>query len=91
MVQKKIQEEFAKASYESDKVYMLPFFFVTPTAEGVSNRVANLPDAEFNIVKNNNYLVNYGWYSSTHMNAYGHMNWGYCLYSWLKYTIALGL
>ena len=91
VVQKNIQEEFAKASYESDKVYMLPFFFVTPTAEGVSNRVANLPDAEFNIVKNNNYLVNYGWYSSTHMNAYGHMNWGYCLYSWLKYTIALGL
>ena len=88
-VQKNLQEEFAKDSYEEDKVYILPFFFVTPTAEGVSNRVANLPDAGYNIVKNNDYLVNYGWYASTHMNAYGHMNWGYCLYSWLKYTLAL--
>lgn len=87
-VMKDIQGEFATSDYESKNVYVLPFFYVTPTAEGVSKRNANLPDAEYNIMQDNNYFEHYGWHASTHMNAYGHMNWGYCLYSWIKYTIA---
>lgn len=88
-IMKNLQSEFGQSSYESQKVYMLPFFFVTPTAEGVSNRIADMPDAEFNHLTHSDFYEHYGWHASTHMNAYGHMNWGYCLYSWLKYTLAL--
>ena len=66
---------------------MLPFFFVAPTAESVALRTVPLPDAEY-ASTNNKFYDHYGWHASTHVNGIGQINWGYSLYSWLKYTIA---
>lgn len=85
-MQTQLQTEFDKESYEQQGIYMLPFFFVTPTAEGVSFRVAPTAESEVGQSEQFNRHEHYGWCASTHMNGYGHASWGYCLYSWLKYT-----
>lgn len=73
-------------SRENVNEYMLPFFFVAPTAESVSNRLIGYPENEVGIT--DVFHENYGYAASTHVNGIGHANWAYCLYSWLKYTIA---
>lgn len=74
-------------SRESENIYVIPTYYVAPTAEAVSNRECDLPDAEYNTINNNKFRSNFGWHASTHVNGLGHSNWGYALYSWLKYTI----
>ena len=86
-----LQSRFCNEEDEANGIYLIPFFFVSPTAEGVSSRYAPLPDAEMNLTENNRYYSSFGWVSSIHTNGYGHMNWGYSLYSWLKYSIAKSL
>lgn len=78
-------------SSEQENIYVLPFFFVQPTVESFSMRPVNLPDYQFTLTSDNLYNDAYGWHPSTHINAIGHTNWGYQLYSWLKYTIAKDL
>lgn len=78
-------------SSEQENIYVLPFFFVQPTVESFSMRPVNLPDYQFTLTSDNLYNDAYGWHPSTHINAIGHTNWGYQLYSWLKYTIAKNL
>lgn len=90
-VQRIITKAYANTESENNNIYVLPFLFVTPPAESVSNREINLPDGEYNILKSNKFVDAYGWMPNVHTNAYGHMNWGYCLYSWIKYTIAKSL
>ena len=83
-----LQEEFCTAAYENQNIYFLPFYFVQPTAESCSMRKVNLPCSEIRLTHDNIFNANYGWHASTHVNGIGHINWGYQLYSWLKYTIA---
>ena len=82
-----LQEEFCTAAYENQNIYFLPFYFVQPTAESCSMRKVNLPCSEIRLTHDNIFNANYGWHASTHVNGIGHINWGYQLYSWLKYTI----
>ena len=87
-LQKMLQEYYGNEEQEENNIFILPFFFVAPTAESVALRTVNLPDAEFALTSNNRFYDHYGWHASTHVNGIGHTNWGYSLYSWLKYTIA---
>ena len=86
-LQKMLQEYYGTKEQEDNNIFMLPFFFVAPTAESVALRTVPLPDAEY-ASTNNKFYDHYGWHASTHVNGIGHINWGYSLYSWLKYTIA---
>lgn len=83
-----LQKEFCNDTYENQDIYFVPFYFVQPTAESCSMRKVDLPDAEIKLTHNNIFNASYGWHASTHVNGIGHINWGYQLYSWLKYTIA---
>ena len=86
-LQKMLQEYYGTKEQEDNNIFMLPFFFVAPTAESVALRTVPLPDAEY-ASTNNKFYDHYGWHASTHVNGIGQINWGYSLYSWLKYTIA---
>ncbi|MGX7627636.1 hypothetical protein ACWOMK_02215 [Bacillus thuringiensis] len=83
-----LQKEFANKQSEDNKIFFLPFYFVQPTAQSVAMRRVDLPDAGIQLTARNLYNDSYGWHASTHVNGIGHINWGYQLYSWLKYTIA---
>lgn len=86
-LQKMLQEYYGTQDNEDSRnVYMLPFFFVAPTAESVALRSVPLPDADFSLTRDNTFYNNYGWHASTHVNGIGQTNWGYSLYSWIKYT-----
>lgn len=85
---KMLQEEFCNDTYENQNIYFVPFYFVQPTAESCSMRKVNLPDADIQLTHDNLFNASYGWHASTHVNGIGHINWGYQLYSWIKYTIA---
>jgi hypothetical protein len=61
---------------------LLPFFWVQPTARAVGFRSTSLPEGS-------PYYAPYGWLPSIHPNGYAHANWGYQLYSWIKYTLTL--
>lgn len=86
-----LQNEYANSTSENNKVFFLPFYFVQPTAESFAMRRVDLPDQSIQLVNSHLYNEPYGWYPSTHINGIGHTNWGYQLYSWLKYTIAKAL
>lgn len=89
---KNIIDEFDNETYENNNVYVLPFYFVQPTAESCAMRVANGPSYYFDLMKDSDhYITKYGWCPTTHINGIGHANWAYQLYSWLKYTIAKDL
>lgn len=90
-LQKMLQEYYGTEEQEQNNIFMLPFFFVAPTAESVALRTVPLPDAEYSITGNNKFYDHYGWHASTHVNGIGQTNWGYSLYSWLKYTMAKNL
>lgn len=90
-LQKMLQEYYGTEEQEENNIYMLPFFFVAPTAESVALRTVPLPDAEYALTSDNKFYDHYGWHASTHVNGIGQTNWGYSLYSWLKYTIAKNL
>lgn len=86
---KNIIDEFDNEVYENDKVYVLPFYFVQPTAESCSMRVIDSLVCEFEIFKESErYISKYGWCPTTHINGAGHATWAYQLYSWLRYTFA---
>lgn len=87
-LQKMLQEYYGAEEQEENNIFMLPFFFVAPTAESVALRTVPLPDAEYTLTNDNKFYDHYGWHASTHVNGIGHINWGYSLYSWIKYTIA---
>lgn len=89
-VQRNVNAEYANAESENNNVYVVPFFFVTPPAESICNRLLPLPDSSVNTNSKLIYDI-YGWGPQVHTNAYGHMHWGYQLYSWIKYTIAKAL
>ena len=90
-LQKMLQEYYGTEEQEQNNIFMLPFFFVAPTAESVALRTVPLPDAEYSITGNNKFYDHYGWHASPHVNGIGQTNWGYSLYSWLKYTMAKNL
>lgn len=81
---KMFQDNFS----ESDNIYILPFFHTTPTAEGVASRKSNLIDGEYSSVLDSKHIEHFGWGANVHTNGLGHINWGYQLYSWIKWTIA---
>lgn len=81
---KMFQDNFS----ESDNIYILPFFHTTPTAEGVASRKSNLIDGEYSSVLDSKHIEHFGWGANIHTNGLGHINWGYQLYSWIKWTIA---
>lgn len=85
---KLVQINYANATNESNKIFYIPFFYVAPSAESGSMRRVNFPDSEIELMNDNLYNELFGWYGNTHVNGIGHVNWGYQLYSWLKYTIA---
>lgn len=87
-LQKMLQEYYGTEEQENNKIYIVPFYYVAPTAECVSSRFVPMPDNEYSSVMDNEFYDNYGWHASSHVNGIGHINWAYCLYSWLKYTIA---
>lgn len=74
----------------ADKTFLLPFWWVMPTAESACIR--EIPFAEhtknyfYNEGKNYN---KYGWYPTTHLNPNAHWSFAYQLYSWIKYTLTL--
>jgi len=86
-----LQKVYGNVASEANNIYMVPFYFVQPTAESCSMRRVNLPDAVVDLTKGNLFNTTYGWHASTHINGIGHINWGYQLYSWLKHTIAKSL
>lgn len=67
---------------EDEGVYVVPFMFVSPTHNAAWYRKVTAPYEESKI------LEPYGWGWSVHLNGVAHTHMGYCLYSWLKYTIA---
>ncbi|MDF2544574.1 MAG: hypothetical protein K0S47_4292 [Herbinix sp.] len=85
---KMLQAEYGNENSENNNVYFLPFYFVQPTAESCSMRRVDLPDASIQLTAHHTFNDSYGWHASTHVNGIGHINWGYQLYAWLKYTIA---
>jgi hypothetical protein len=86
-----LQAEYGNADSEANNVYFLPFYFVQPTAESCSMRRVDLPDAMIQLTSKHIFSDSYGWHASTHVNGIGHINWGYQLYAWLKYTIVKSL
>lgn len=87
-LQKMFNQVWGSDEAEQNDIYLLPFFFVQPSAESFSMRETDLPDAIFRLTEDHLYNDAYGWHPSTHINGIGHTNWAYQLYAWLKYTIA---
>lgn len=83
---KMLLEEYSNK--ENENIYIVPFFFVNPGAESSAMRTMYSMDSNFEIMKDNITIEQYGWVPNVHINAIGHSNWAYQLYSWLKYTIA---
>ncbi|WP_088459430.1 hypothetical protein [Acinetobacter soli] len=81
---KMFQENFT----ESNNVFIVPFFHSTPTAEAVASRKSNIIDGEYSSVLDSKRIEHFGWGANIHTNGLGHINWGYQLYSWIKWTIA---
>ncbi|WP_151867608.1 hypothetical protein [Acinetobacter soli] len=84
----KTLQDYYGTSYESQNIYLVPFYHVSPTAESVSFRKVDNLESEYSTVIDTKYKQHYGWNASTHTNALGHIAWGYQLYSWIKWTIA---
>ena len=83
---KTLIDTFDNEEYESNDIYVLPFYFVQPTAESCCMREVPSLVPGFDT-----YVTKYGWCPTTHINNIGHASWAYQLYSWLKYTIAKSL
>ena len=81
-----ILEAFGDGAAERDNIFILPFYFVQPTAESGEMRSVPEPDAEFAFMGSRaNLYTRYGWCPTTHVNAAAHTNFAYQLYAWLKY------
>ena len=90
-LQSMLQAYWGDTTREAANEYILPFYYVAPTAESVALRDVHLPDSDIKLMGANKFYDNYGWHASTHVNGIGQTNWGYALYSWIKYTIAKSL
>ena len=73
---------YATIDEVTSKNYLLPQYFVTPTAEAI-NSVEQIDGAR------NIYHTPHGVSNSPHPNQNAHANWGYQLYSLIKYTMTL--
>ena len=87
-LQSTLQSYYDNSTQESQNIYMVPFYYVAPSAESVALRKTDIIDADFSVLTDNSHFNHFGWHASTHVNGVGHINWGYQLYSWIKYTIA---
>ena len=88
-VKKWIQENQSETEDER-KCWLLPAFWCFPCGESVSYRPANLPDYEVESQKVSAKIqYGSGWCQQTHVNAIAHYNYGYQLYSWIKYTLTI--
>lgn len=87
---KKWLEENPSETEDERKCWLLPAFWCFPCGESVSYRPANLPDYEVDSQKEiSRFQYGSAWGQQTHVNAIGHYNYGYQLYSWIKYTLTL--
>ncbi|NNH78324.1 SGNH/GDSL hydrolase family protein, partial [Acinetobacter sp. ANC 5380] len=84
---KMLQENYPETE-EENNVYVIPFFHTAPTAESIAGRKSNLPDADYSSALGSQHFEHFGWGANIHTNGLGHINWGYQLYSWIKWTIA---
>lgn len=88
-IQQIYDENFETDNYKLQKVYVLPFFFVSSPVF-FSVRESNLPEYEYN-GEDSRHLQPWGWYSATHADIRAHCNYAYQLYAWVKYTLTLEL
>ena len=87
-----ILDAFGNDAAERGRIFILPFYFVQPTAESGEMRRVPEPDEEFALMRSRADLyTRYGWCPTTHVNAAAHANFAYQLYAWLKYLEINGL
>lgn len=85
-----LEDVLATDTENADKVYLLPFWWVMPTAESACIREIPLAEHTKNYFANQGKNYNkYGWYPTTHLNPNAHWSFAYQLYSWIKYTLTL--
>ena len=72
-----------------DKIYYIPNFFISPTAESAPVRVSQ--EAEFLSTESDKDRFFIQSYSAPylHPNNHAHAVWGYENYAWIKYTLSL--
>jgi len=70
---------------ESEKIYVLPFFYCTPSVESATYRKLNTPMDDL-LLRNYNKIM-YGWGGVYHINPLAHGYCAYQLYSWIKWTM----
>ena len=86
-VQNFLQGYYDNATQESNGVFLIPFFYSLPPYSYAYRTGSNVSQ-KFNQASENKVMIPYGWGYHVHINGIGHSEWGYQLYSWLKYTIA---
>ncbi|SFD47383.1 hypothetical protein [Spirosoma endophyticum] len=90
MMKNYVDTVLAADTEDADRVHLLPFYWVQPTAWSVAYRSASLPDAMTTERRFDSRIeVDYGWVPFVHPNGIAHWNFAYQLYSWLKYTHTL--
>lgn len=78
----------AKAKEDTaNKIFYAPNYFIQPTAWSVASRGVNPPE----FIANEKFIfrAKMGSGNNFHPNTYAHANWGYQLYSLIKYTLTL--
>lgn len=84
----KVYEHFDTDEYKQQKVYVLPFYFVSNPLF-FSVRESNLPEYDYNGGETSKHLHPWGWLPTVHADVRAHSNYAYQLYAWIKYTFSL--
>lgn len=71
---------------ENEKVYVLPFFYCTPSVESASYRKLSAPLDD--LLGRQPSKLMYGWGGIYHINPLAHSYCAYQFYSWIKWTLA---
>ncbi len=85
-----VLDEMAKdAAYEAKNVFIIPIYYVNPSADAIPAMKINEPyrDAEDG---EDTYLAK-GQHPDVHVGGKAHAAYAYQLYAWIKWTIASGL
>lgn len=83
-IQKLFNDNFDNEQQKANKVYVLPFYFVS-NPMFFSSRESNFPESEVKCEETHE--AEYGWYSATHIDIRAHYNMAYQMYAWIKYTL----
>ena len=84
-----LNEIVSDDSYEDNKVFVLPTYFVNPAADAAGVMEINEPYLDFD--EGNKTYIAKGQHPDVHVGGKAHAAYAYQRYSWIKWTIANGL